>query len=79
VMRAQPTGCQGPLARSFGHQEATAKRRARLLHTARLAPRHWTDAQSSPTMSRPCFQGVVGNNKCEQGQAEGMRTMFWPC
>ena len=36
----QQTGCQAPLARSFGHQEAATTRLSRLLHNARLAPRH---------------------------------------
>src|SRR5215831_2889769 len=36
----QQTGCQAQLARSFGNQEAAAKRLARLLHNARLEPRH---------------------------------------
>src|SRR5262249_33784319 len=36
---AQQTGCQAPRARSFGHQEAAPKRRARLLHNERLEPR----------------------------------------
>src|SRR5215472_5151628 len=40
----QQTGCQAQLARSFGHQEAATKRVSRLLHNARLEPRHWTDA-----------------------------------
>jgi hypothetical protein len=41
---AQQTGCQAQLARSFGKQEAAAKRLARLLHNERLAPRHLADA-----------------------------------
>ena len=40
----QPTGCQAQLARSLGNQEAATKRWARLLHNARLEPRHWADA-----------------------------------
>jgi hypothetical protein len=36
----QQTGCQAQLARSFGNQEAATKRLARLLHNARLEPRH---------------------------------------
>jgi DDE family transposase len=40
----QQTGCQAQLARSFGNQEAAAKRLSRLLHNERLAPRHWADA-----------------------------------
>src|ERR687894_717355 len=41
---AQQTGCQAQLARSFGNQEAATKRLSRLLHNARLEPRHWADA-----------------------------------
>jgi DDE family transposase len=41
---AQQTGCQARLARSFGNQEAAAKRLSRLLHNARLEPRHLADA-----------------------------------
>jgi DDE family transposase len=41
---AQQTGCQAQLARSFGNQEAAAKRLSRLLHNARLEPRHLADA-----------------------------------
>ena len=37
---AQQTGCQAQVARSFGHQEAAAKRLARLLHNERLEPRY---------------------------------------
>jgi hypothetical protein len=40
----QQTGCQAPLARSFGNQEAAAKRLSRLLHNERLEPRHLADA-----------------------------------
>ena len=40
----QQTGCQAPWARSFGKQEAAAKRLSRLWHNARLAPRHLADA-----------------------------------
>ena len=40
----QQTGCQAQLARSFGNQEAAAKRLSRLLHNARLEPRHLADA-----------------------------------
>lgn len=40
----QQTGCQAQLARSFGHQEAAAKRLSRLLHNDRLEPRHLADA-----------------------------------
>lgn len=40
----QQTGCQAPLARSFGHQEAATKRVSRRLHNARLEPRHLVDA-----------------------------------
>src|SRR5215813_11702708 len=40
----QQTGCQAQLARSFGNQEAAAKRLARLLHNERLEPRHLADA-----------------------------------
>jgi Transposase DDE domain len=38
------TGCQAQLARSFGNQEAAAKRLSRLLHNERLEPRHLADA-----------------------------------
>lgn len=38
------TGCQAQLARSFGNQEAATKRLTRLLHNARLEPRHLADA-----------------------------------
>lgn len=41
---AQQTGCQAPLARSFGNQEAATKRLSRLLHNERLEPRHLADA-----------------------------------
>jgi Transposase DDE domain len=41
---AQQTGCQAQLARSFGNQEAAAKRLSRLLHNERLEPRHLADA-----------------------------------
>jgi hypothetical protein len=41
---ARQTGCQAQLARSFGHQEAAAKRRSRWLHHERLEPRHLADA-----------------------------------
>jgi uncharacterized membrane protein len=41
---AQQTGCQAQLARSFGNQEAAAKRLSRLVHNARLEPRHLADA-----------------------------------
>jgi hypothetical protein len=40
----QQTGCHAQLARRFGQQDAAAKRLSRLLHHARLAPRHWADA-----------------------------------
>ena len=40
----QQTGCQAQLARSFGNQEAAAKRWSRLLHNERLEPRHLADA-----------------------------------
>ena len=40
----QQTGCQAQLARSFGNQEAAAKRLSRLLHNTRLEPRHLADA-----------------------------------
>jgi Transposase DDE domain len=40
----QQTGCQAQLARSFGNQEAAAKRLSRLLHNARLEPRHLAEA-----------------------------------
>jgi len=40
----QQTGCQAQLARSFGHQEAAAKRLSRLVHNERLALRHVADA-----------------------------------
>jgi Transposase DDE domain len=40
----QQTGCQAQLARSFGNQEAAAKRLSRLLHNERLEPRHLGDA-----------------------------------
>jgi hypothetical protein len=40
----QQTGCQAQLARSFGNQEAAAKRLSRLLHNDRLEPRHLADA-----------------------------------
>jgi hypothetical protein len=40
----QQTGCQAQLARSFGHQEAATKRLSRLLHNARLEPRHLAEA-----------------------------------
>ena len=38
------TGCQAQLARSFGNQEAAAKRLSRLLHNERLEPRHLAEA-----------------------------------
>jgi Transposase DDE domain len=38
------TGCQAQLARSFGNQEAAAKRLSRLLHNERLEPQHLADA-----------------------------------
>jgi hypothetical protein len=41
---AQQTGCQAQLARSFGNQEAAAKRLSRLLHNERLEPRHLAEA-----------------------------------
>src|ERR671932_2358856 len=41
---AQQTGCQAQLARRFGNQEAATKRLSRLLHNARLEPRHLADA-----------------------------------
>jgi hypothetical protein len=44
ALRDQPTGCQAPLARSFGNQEAAVKRLSRLLHNERLEPRHLADA-----------------------------------
>src|SRR5262245_61478669 len=40
----QQTGCQAQLARSCGNQEAATKRWSRLLHNARLEPRHLADA-----------------------------------
>lgn len=40
----QQTGCQAQLARSFGNQEAAARRLSRLLHNDRLEPRHLADA-----------------------------------
>src|SRR5215510_15499804 len=40
----QQTGCQAQLARSFGNQEAAAKRLSRLLHNERLEPRLLADA-----------------------------------
>src|SRR5262247_3198756 len=40
----QQTGCQVPLARHFGNQEAAAKRLSRLLHNERLEPWHLADA-----------------------------------
>jgi hypothetical protein len=44
AIMAQQTGCQAQLARRFGNQEAAAKRLSRLLHNARLAPRHVAEA-----------------------------------
>ena len=41
---ARQTGCQAHLARSFGNQEAAAKRLSRLLHNERLEPHHLADA-----------------------------------
>src|SRR5919204_1624969 len=41
---ARQTGCQAHLARSFGNQEAAAKRLSRLLHNERLEPLHLADA-----------------------------------
>jgi hypothetical protein len=41
---AQQTGCQAQWARSFGNQEAAAKRLSRLLHNERLEPRHLAEA-----------------------------------
>jgi Transposase DDE domain len=38
------SGCQAELARSFGNQEAAAKRLSRLLHNERLDPRSLADA-----------------------------------
>jgi Transposase DDE domain len=38
------TGCQAQPARSFGNQEAAAKRLSRLLHNERLEPCHLADA-----------------------------------
>jgi hypothetical protein len=38
------TGCQAQLARCFGNQAAATKRLSRLLHNARLEPRHLADA-----------------------------------
>jgi Transposase DDE domain len=40
----QQTGCQAQLARSFGNQEAAAKRLSRLWHNERLEPRYLADA-----------------------------------
>ena len=40
----QQTGCPAQLARSFGKQEAAAKRLSRLLHNERLEPRHLAEA-----------------------------------
>ena len=40
----QQTGCQAQLARSFGNQEAAAKRLSRLLHNERLEPRYLAEA-----------------------------------
>jgi hypothetical protein len=40
----EQTGCQAQWARRFGNQEAAAKRLSRLLHNARLEPRHLADA-----------------------------------
>ena len=40
----QQTGCQAQLARRFGNQAAATKRLSRLLHNARLEPRHLADA-----------------------------------
>src|ERR671922_2271159 len=50
------TGCQAQLARSFGNQEAAAKRLSRLLHNARLDPRHLAEAillQALSQLPRP--------------------------
>jgi hypothetical protein len=44
AIMAQQTGCQAQLARSFGNQEAAAKRLSRLLHNERLEPRHLAEA-----------------------------------
>src|ERR671922_234213 len=41
----QQTGCQAQLARSFGKQEAAAKRLSRLLHNERLEPRYLAQAR----------------------------------
>jgi hypothetical protein len=43
IINQQP-GCQAQLARSFGNQEAAAKRLSRLLHNERLEPRHLAEA-----------------------------------
>jgi hypothetical protein len=40
----QQTGCQAQLARNFHNHEAATKRLARLLHNARLEPRHLAEA-----------------------------------
>jgi hypothetical protein len=46
----QQTGCQAQLARSFGNQEAAAKRLSRLWHNERWEPRHLADAVLLPAL-----------------------------
>jgi hypothetical protein len=55
----QQTGCQAPLARSFGQQEAAAKRLSRLLHHERLEPRHLADAVLLPALVQLPAHGPI--------------------
>jgi hypothetical protein len=55
----QQTGCQAQLARSFGNQEAAAKRLSRLLHNERLEPRHLADAVLLQTLVQLPAHGPV--------------------
>jgi hypothetical protein len=56
---AQQTGCQAQLARSFGNQEAAAKRLSRLLHNERLEPRHLAEAVLLQALGQLPPQGPI--------------------
>jgi len=56
---ARQTGCQAQLARSFGNQEAAAKRLSRLWHNARLEPHHLADAVLLQALGDPPTHGPI--------------------
>ncbi len=55
------TGCQAPLARGLGNQEAACKRLSRLLHNPRLDPKHLAEAVLWQAISQLPGSGLPGS------------------